>query len=78
MLSVQETQDSIREAIEAQPITEQRPYDLGTDADGFSYLHFPQFCGADLRIYKQAPVVMPENDKATPERSMVCMPLFLS
>ena len=33
---------------------------LGSDADGWRYLHFPQFCGADVRIYRQAPVKYPK------------------
>ena len=33
---------------------------LGTDADGWRYLHFPQFCGADVRIYRQAPITYPK------------------
>ena len=33
---------------------------LGTDGDGWRYLHFPQFCGADVRIYKQAPIKYPK------------------
>ena len=56
----QETQESIREAIESQPIAEQHEYILGRDGEGNTYMHFPQFCGADLRIYRQAPIEMPK------------------
>ena len=63
MLFEQETQESIREAIECQPVPEQRAYDLGSDADGNTYLHFPQFCGQDVRVYRQAPIKMPKLEK---------------
>ncbi|KAJ8298929.1 hypothetical protein KUTeg_022989 [Tegillarca granosa] len=54
-----EHQESLRDTIEAQPVEESRCYFLGTDTKGNSYIHFPQFCGADLRIYKQAPLPDP-------------------
>ncbi|XP_064601292.1 uncharacterized bromodomain-containing protein 10-like [Liolophura sinensis] len=56
------TQESIRDAIESQPIEEQREYILGYDSQGNTYMHFPQFCGADLRVYKQAPFPHPKMD----------------
>ena len=56
----QQTQDYLRETVEIQPFQDQREYMLGTDADGWRYLHFPQFCGADVRIYKQAPIKYPK------------------
>ncbi len=62
----QETQESVREAIECQPVMEQRSYVLGCDADGNTYLHFPQFCGQDLRVYRQGPIKMPKFDKPIP------------
>jgi hypothetical protein len=33
-------------------ITDQRECLLGKDSEGDTYIHFPQFCGADLRVYK--------------------------
>ncbi|XP_033105203.1 uncharacterized protein KIAA2026-like [Anneissia japonica] len=39
---------------------DQRAIVLGEDSDGNTYVHFPQFCGYDLRIYKQAPFPEPE------------------
>ncbi|XP_074660494.1 uncharacterized protein LOC141912956 [Tubulanus polymorphus] len=62
---VLETQDGLRDAIEANPPADQREYYLGTDAQGNTYLHFPQFCGQDLRIYRQALIKLPEMDKPT-------------
>lgn len=50
----QNTQASIRRAIDAQPINDQRELLLGCDKDDNTYIHFPQFCGADLRIYRQS------------------------
>ncbi|XP_038053395.1 uncharacterized protein LOC119725873 [Patiria miniata] len=49
-----ETQMSIRRCVLAQPVEEQRPIILGVDGEANSYVHFPQFCGADLRIYRQS------------------------
>ena len=59
----QETQESVRETLESQPIVEQRQYGLGTDAEGYSYIHFPQFCGQDLRVYRVRPVPQPKWDR---------------
>lgn len=53
-------QDSLRETIENQPFEDQREYLLGTDNTGQRYIHFPQFCGADVRVYRQAPVKYPK------------------
>lgn len=50
---VQETQKCLCDAIELQPPVDQRALLLGLDSSGYSYIHFPQFCGADLRIYRQ-------------------------
>ena len=58
--SLQQTQDYLRETVEIQPLPDQREYMLGTDGDGWRYLHFPQFCGADVRIYRQAPIKYPK------------------
>ena len=60
---LQDTQEYLRNTIEIQPPEDQREYILGYDVDGFTYLHFPQFCGADLRIYKQAKIELPTLDK---------------
>ncbi|XP_035699448.1 uncharacterized protein LOC118432052 isoform X1 [Branchiostoma floridae] len=49
----------IQEVVDRLPVFEQREVILGYDADGCAYLHFPQFCGADLRIYKQRPLPIP-------------------
>ena len=59
----QETQESVREALESQPLEEQREYALGFDADGNKYIHFPQFCGQDLRVYRVEPVQMPKTER---------------
>ncbi|KAL4225137.1 hypothetical protein ACF0H5_015830 [Mactra antiquata] len=53
-------QESLRETIEIQPSEDQREYILGTDNTGQRYIHFPQFCGADVRVYRQAPVKYPK------------------
>ena len=66
--TIQETQESIRESIESQPVLEQRSYPLGSHADGNMYLHFPQFCGQDVRVYRQAPIKMPKLDKPKPQK----------
>ena len=63
----QEQQESIREAIEQQPIQELQSYPLGSDGDGNTYIHFPQFCGQDLRIYRQAPFKYPQLDIDKPK-----------
>ncbi|XP_036365905.1 uncharacterized protein KIAA2026-like isoform X3 [Octopus sinensis] len=62
-----EHQEPLREAIELQPPEEQREYNLGRDAEGNVYIHFPQFCGADLRVYKHTPHLnqFPQNDDDT-------------
>ena len=43
----------VRRCLLSQPADEQRPIILGIDGESNSYIHFPQFCGADLRIYRQ-------------------------
>ena len=51
----------MREAIEAvQPAEDQNAYMCGTDDKGNHYLHFPQFCGADVRIYRRAHIKYPK------------------
>ena len=49
--------------IESQYPAEQKEYRLGEDAQGNTYLHFPQFCGADVRIYRQAYIPEPQFDE---------------
>ena len=49
---VQETQKGLIDAIDVQPSADHRALLLGKDSTGYSYIHFPQFCGADLRIYR--------------------------
>ncbi|CAH1785567.1 unnamed protein product, partial [Owenia fusiformis] len=63
-----ENQESIRDAIEAQQDNERTAYVLGSDVDGNTYLHFPQFCGADVRIYRQSPITMPTMPKPKPQK----------
>lgn len=57
-----ETQESLRKYLEDnQPIEDQRELMLGKDAKGNLYIHFPQFCGMDLRIYRQRKLQFPES-----------------
>ena len=52
----------MNEVIESHPLHDQRATKLGSDNDGNEYIHFPQFCGEDLRIYRQIrPVVVYEE-----------------
>uniref|UniRef100_UPI00398F469F uncharacterized bromodomain-containing protein 10 n=1 Tax=Pristiophorus japonicus TaxID=55135 RepID=UPI00398F469F len=57
---VYETQKEVQDAVLGQPIHECREVVLGYDSHENAYIHFPQFCGADLRIYKQFPLPPPE------------------
>ncbi|XP_067278915.1 uncharacterized bromodomain-containing protein 10-like [Pseudorasbora parva] len=52
---VYETQKDVQDAVLAQPIHECRESILGYDGQDNAYIHFPHFCGADLRIYRQSP-----------------------
>lgn len=52
---VYETQKDVRDALLSQPIHECRESILGYDSKENAYIHFPHFCGADLRIYCQSP-----------------------
>ena len=61
----------MREAIEMQPSVEQHEYVLGEDSRGMIYIHFPQFCGADLRVYRQAPAELPTLDLPEPSPAKV-------
>ncbi|XP_027565439.1 uncharacterized protein KIAA2026 homolog isoform X4 [Neopelma chrysocephalum] len=57
---VYETQKDVQDAVLGQPIHECREVILGYDCLENAYVHFPQFCGADVRIYKQKPFQAPE------------------
>ncbi|XP_042188527.1 uncharacterized protein KIAA2026 [Callorhinchus milii] len=57
---VYETQKEVQDAVLGQPIHECREVVLGYDSHENAYVHFPQFCGADLRIYKQSPLPPPQ------------------
>ncbi|XP_077201058.1 putative bromodomain-containing protein 10 isoform X2 [Paroedura picta] len=57
---VYETQKDVQDAVLGQPIHECREVILGYDYLENAYVHFPQFCGADVRIYKQRPFHAPE------------------
>ncbi|XP_075683452.1 putative bromodomain-containing protein 10 isoform X2 [Rhinoderma darwinii] len=57
---VYETQSEVQDAVLGQPIHECREVILGYDAQENAYIHFPQFCGADVRVYKQRPFKAPE------------------
>ncbi|XP_040273080.1 uncharacterized protein KIAA2026 homolog [Bufo bufo] len=57
---VYETQSEVQDAVLGQPIHECREVILGYDAQENAYIHFPQFCGADVRVYKQRPLKAPE------------------
>ncbi|XP_049459421.1 uncharacterized protein KIAA2026 [Epinephelus fuscoguttatus] len=56
---VYETQKYVQDALLAQPIHECRESILGYDSKENAYIHFPHFCGADLRIYCQSPSAPP-------------------
>lgn len=53
--NVYETQKDVQDAVLGQPIHECRESILGYDSQENTYIHFPHFCGADLRIYRQSP-----------------------
>lgn len=57
--NVYETQKDVQEALLSQPIHECRESILGYDSKENAYIHFPHFCGADLRIYRQSPSTPP-------------------
>lgn len=57
--NVYETQKDVQDAVLAQPIHECRESILGYDSKENAYIHFPHFCGADLRIYCQSPSTPP-------------------
>ncbi|XP_046723671.1 LOW QUALITY PROTEIN: uncharacterized protein KIAA2026-like [Silurus meridionalis] len=53
--NIYETQKDVQDAVLGQPIHECRESILGYDSQENTYIHFPHFCGADLRIYRQSP-----------------------
>ncbi|CAH2294015.1 Hypothetical predicted protein [Pelobates cultripes] len=57
---VYETQNEVQDAVLGQPIHECREVILGYDTQENAYIHFPQFCGADVRVYRQKPLQAPE------------------
>ena len=63
---LQESQQSLSDTIEAQPTNDQRAVVLGTDRNGYSYIHFPLFCGADLRVYRQKFEEMADSEPESP------------
>lgn len=56
---VYETQKDVQDAVLGQPIHECRESILGYDSKDNAYIHFPHFCGADLRIYCQSSSMPP-------------------
>lgn len=52
--NVYETQKDVQDTLLSQPIHECRESILGYDSKDNAYIHFPHFCGADLRIYCQS------------------------
>lgn len=58
--NVYETQKEVQDAVLGQPIHECRESILGYDSHENAYIHFPHFCGADLRIYCQSPCKAPD------------------
>ncbi|XP_048877071.1 uncharacterized protein KIAA2026 isoform X2 [Brienomyrus brachyistius] len=57
---VYENQKEVQDAVLSQPIHECRESILGYDGRENAYIHFPHFCGADLRIYCQSPSTPPK------------------
>ncbi|KAL2099605.1 hypothetical protein ACEWY4_003999 [Coilia grayii] len=58
--NVYETEKEVQNAVLGQPIHECRESILGYDSRENAYIHFPHFCGADLRIYCQSPCASPD------------------
>ncbi|XP_062333725.1 uncharacterized protein KIAA2026 isoform X2 [Osmerus eperlanus] len=58
--NVYQTQKEVQDAVLGQPIHECRESILGYDGQENAYIHFPHFCGADLRIYCQSPSLPPQ------------------
>nr|CAB3226165.1 bromodomain-containing protein 3 [Phallusia mammillata] len=49
----QTSTQSVQNNIANLPSEQLRPMDLGEDVEGNLYIYFPQFCGDDVRIYRQ-------------------------
>nr|CAD7606573.1 unnamed protein product [Timema genevievae] len=47
-------QKCVRDRIGTAEVRDAYKYCLGLDRSGLQYLHFPEFCGDDLRVYRQA------------------------
>ena len=71
---IQESQQSLSDTIEAQPASDQRAIVLGVDRGGYSYIHFPLFCGADLRVYRHKFEEMTYSEPESPPVK-VCIPV---
>nr|CAD7400609.1 unnamed protein product [Timema cristinae] len=50
----QHNQKCVRDRIGTAEVRDAYKYCLGLDRSGLQYLHFPEFCGDDLRVYRQA------------------------
>lgn len=68
----------MREAFERLPVDETREYSLGVDAEGNRYIHFPQFCGQDLRVYRVAPIEMPKTGRPRVPKEKVVRKYLIS
>ncbi|KAL8617631.1 hypothetical protein ACOMHN_038023 [Nucella lapillus] len=70
-----EKEENLRTAIESQDPIDQRGLLLGTDRHGNQYIHFTQFCGPNLRVYRQrkppVPVVKEEEEEEEEENPKV-------
>lgn len=64
---LQHNHKTVQEVIADQTEADQREYYLGQDREGNDYLHFPQFCGQNLRIYRRARVPSPEVEREEEE-----------
>nr|CAD7263001.1 unnamed protein product [Timema shepardi] len=53
-VTFQHNQKCVRDRIGAAEVRDAYKYCLGLDRSGLQYLHFPEFCGDDLRVYRQA------------------------
>jgi len=73
--ALQESQQSLSDTIEAQPTNDQRAVILGMDRDDFTYIHFPLFCGADLRVYRQKFAKVDYSEPESLPRKVHVLPL---
>lgn len=51
--TVAHSHKTVQEAMAEEEGPESRQVTLGTDSDGFTYLHFPAVSGSDIRVYRQ-------------------------